>query len=404
MDNAYKTAIIGGGFSGMVLACELAEKYGERVALIEKNDRLGKKLLATGNGRGNLTNSDTSVSHYHSVCGADISFVLERFGRQSIEDWFYSLGVPLSYEGNKAYPASRQASAVSDALRAKISYFGADVFLSFKCVEVLRNGDCFTVVSADGKKIKAEKVVLALGGKAGKQYGTDGDCYAIAEKLGHKVTAVYPSLVQLKTERAKIKGLKGIKVEADVSVTVGDKEIVNTRGDVLFTEYGVSGNAVFYVSAYVADKKNAELKLAFLPEYGEDELREIIESKITSLPYLASEDVLSGIINKQLGKAVLRNLGINVLRAGDGKRISAEIKGMKLKVEGSLGFDYAQVTHGGVACADVNSRTFESKKVKGLYFTGEALDVDGDCGGYNLQFAYASARCVAAAITENDNK
>lgn len=405
MAKIFKVAIVGGGFSGMVAACRLAEAYGDNVVLIEKNERIGKKILSTGNGRGNVTNTDMNARHYHSVCGAKVSPSIEVYDAVDSEKWFGSIGVPFSYEGEKAYPSSKQASSLSDAMRAKLIYDEAVIVTAFKVVKITQNSqDVFSIMSADGREIRADIVILACGGKAGKQYGTDGDGYNLARGLGHTVTEIYPSLVQVKTEREKIRTLKGIKAEADVSAIVDGKETVFSNGDVLFTEYGLSGNAIFFISAYVTGRKNSEIKLSFLPEYSEEKLVEIIKNKILRLPYLTVDELLSGIINKQLGKAILKNLGISSINVRDSKRIAEAIKDMRLKVEGTLGFDYAQVTRGGVKFNEIDEKTFESKITKGLYFTGEILDVDGDCGGYNLQFAYSSATAAATNILEHEDR
>ena len=241
----------------------------------------------------------------------------------------------------------------------------------------------------------------ACGGAAGKAYGTDGSGYALAKSLGHTVTEVYPSLVQLKTQTDKIRGLKGIKTEAEVTVLIDGKAAAKSRGDVLFTDYGVSGNAIFSVSPVISGKKNDELVLSFVPEKSQTELAEIIKNAIFALPYKDGDEVLGGIVNKRVARAALKaaDCGAEIRYAA---KIAQTLKNFTLKVEGTLGFDCAQVTHGGVRLTEVNPITMESKKVKGLYFSGEILDVDGDCGGFNLQWAFSSGSAAAEAII-NEN-
>ena len=236
---------------------------------------------------------------------------------------------------------------------------------------------------------------MCTGGKAAKNFGSDGNGYALAKSFGHSVTDLYPSLVQLKTETAPIRGLKGIRVEADVSAYEGREKLGKDCGDVIFTDYGVSGDAIFRLSAFLSDraeKGDVVLSLAFLPEVQEAELVRILENKQKSGVFPEGE-LLCGILNNQLGRAVMRRCDPNP------KSVAAGIKNFTLRVSGTLGFDYAQVTKGGIRLTETDA-TLQSRLVKGLYFAGEILDVDGECGGYNLQWAYTSARLVADALNE----
>lgn len=401
MDNLYKAVIIGGGFSGLVAACALGEAFGEKIAVAEGNDRVAKKILATGNGRCNLTNSAVSVRAYRADPIEFIGYALENFDSEKLCEKFYSYGVPVIFEGNKGYPLSRQASCVADALRFKCEDCGVKLFTDFKCDNVVKNADETFSVYSGKRELRGEKVLLACGGAAGKAYGTDGIGYALAKSLDHTVTEVYPSLVQLKTQTDKIRGLKGIKTEAEVTVLIDGKAAAKSRGDVLFTDYGVSGNAIFSVSPVISGKKNAELVLSFVPEKSQIELAEIIKNAIFALPYKDGDEVLGGIVNKRVARAALKaaDCGAEIRYAA---KIAQTLKNFTLKVEGTLGFDCAQVTHGGVRLTEVNPITMESKKVKGLYFSGEILDVDGDCGGFNLQWAFSSGSAAAEAIINED--
>lgn len=396
--NIYETAVIGGGFSGAVAACVLSETFGDKIAVLERNKRIGKKIAATGNGRCNITNSRIEKNRYHSAEGSASLSVLEKYGSDSLCDWMLSVGVPISFEGEKAYPCSRQASSVAEALSDKLTYERTSVFYDYDCISLVRQKDgLFVAASKDGRKIVAKRVILACGGAAGRQYGTDGYGYSLAKSLGHSVTRIYPSVVQLTTEREKIKGLKGVKVDAVVDAYVGNEVVASVRGDVLFTDYGVSGNAIFSVSSAISGAKNAELVLSFVPEKTQAELTEIIKNAIFALPDKSGEEVLGGIVNKRVARAVLKaaDCGAEIRYAA---KIARTLKNFTLKVEGTLGFDCAQVTHGGVRLTEVNPRTMESKIVKGLYFSGEILDVDGDCGGFNLQWAFSSGSAAAEAI------
>lgn len=397
MNNVYKTVIIGGGFSGLVAACTLGEAFGEKIAIAEGNDRVAKKILATGNGRCNLTNSAIAAKAYRAEPPEFIGYALEKFDSEKLCEKFYSYGVPVTFEGDKGYPLSKQASCVADALRFKCEDCGVKVFTDFKCDKIAKNADGTFSVYSRGRELRGEKVLLACGGAAGKAYGTDGSGYALAKSLGHTVTEIYPSLVQLKTQTDKIRGLKGIKCVAEVCALSDGKVASTSTGDVLFTDYGVSGNAIFSVSSAISGAKNAELVLSFVPEKTQAELTEIIKNAIFALPDKSGEEVLGGIVNKRVARAVLKaaDCGAEIRYAA---KIARTLKNFTLKVEGTLGFDCAQVTHGGVRLTEVNPRTMESKIVKGLYFSGEILDVDGDCGGFNLQWAFSSGSAAAVAI------
>ena len=400
MQKTYKVAIVGGGFSGLICAETLSCKFGgENVLLLERNDRVGKKILATGNGRGNFTNVNLSKEKYHSICGANISQILNKYGNKSIIDYFKGLGVDFSTEDGKVYPSSFQANSLLDMLRLKLEYLKTDVKTSSKVEKITKTKNGFKIVS--GEEFFAEKVIFATGGKAGKQYGTDGTAYEILQKLGHSVTKLYPSLVQVKTDTSKIKGLKGLKQEADLSVIVNGKPIVSFNGDVLFTDFGVSGNAVFYASAYLPNEKPCQLSISFLPQKSKEEIEEFIFNKFKSVPYVGIEDCLTGVLNKQIGKAIIKDCNIDGKSRSSAKKIAEKIKDFRLEVKGTLGFDNAQVTKGGIKFSEVDERTLQSKLVSGLYIVGEILDVDGDCGGYNLQWAYSSAKTACDGVIDS---
>ena len=247
-------------------------------------------------------------------------------------------------------------------------------------------------ISTNLGEYQANKVVLAFGGSVGKQFGTDGSSYSLATDLGHRLTKLYPSLVQLKTKTDSIKGLKGIKETACVKACDGDKTLASATGDVLFTEFGVSGNAVFQISGFLATAQNPIVKLSFVPELSIEQLEKQISLR-QNLDYVDKEEVLSSIVNKQLGRAIIK-----AQKDKSANGLACALKDFTLQVTGNLGFNNAQVTKGGISTQQICPNTFESKLINGLYIVGEALDVDGDCGGYNLTFAFASAITCAKDI------
>ena len=390
----YDIAIIGGGASGLACAVRLKElDKNLSVVIIEKGERAGKKIAASGNGQGNVSNVDLGAEHYHgsgaflagNLCSSrlydplllfDFLFASDRLGR--------------------IYPAGKQGSALSDCLLRKVEKLGVELMLSTAVTDISGG---FTLTLSNGEKLHASRVVLAAGGKAQKQFGTDGGGYALAQSLGHTVTPLYPSLVQLKCDTRHIKTLKGIRTECKVTALSKDGQILGTAaGDVIFTDYGVSGNAVFYVSAYCAGVDNVTLSLEFLPDVPEEKIAADVENKLAK-GYPQSE-LLCGTLHNQVGRAVMRRCA-----SSDARTVARTVKNFTLAADGSLGFDYAQVTKGGVPASEIDGN-LQSKIVPNLYLTGEVLDVDGDCGGYNLTWALVSgmhaAKCIAGSLNTDD--
>ncbi len=405
MEN-FKVTIIGGGAVGLTLATALSLD-GKDILLLERGERLGRKLAATGNGQGNVGNTCLSAANYFSSstsASGQLSSMLSVYGVNALEEFYASLGVLLrSDERDRTYPTSRQASSLSDALRFRIAAKGINVRLGtfVSNVEKAQNGFVITAQTADGEcRYFSQTVVLCTGGKAAKNFGTDGAGYALAQNLGHSITPLYPSLVQLKCDVTHIKTLKGIRLtDAKVSAFVGGEKAAEVVGDIIFTDYGVSGDAVFRISAFIADKieNNVHLQIDMLPTLPQEQLSAFLTEKRKNCPEIDDSELLGGILNNQVGRAVCKRYGNNINTLAQG------IKSFSLQVKGSLGFDYAQVTKGGVRFDEVDEH-LQSKKAEGLYLAGELLDIDGECGGYNLHFAFASALTVAQAIQEKIGK
>ena len=378
-------AIIGGGASGLAAAALLCRTTKLDIALIEGGGRLGKKLAASGNGQGNISNAHISAQNYHGSGAARAYDIISCFGKV-YERLFY--GRFTCDERGRIYPAGRQASALSDCLIAEVRRGGVNVLTGARVVSLEKGGQ-FVLRLSDGSSLTARYVVMCVGGKAQKQFGTDGSSYALARAFGHRITPLFPSLVQLKTDVAHIKTLRGIRADCNVRAVAEDGGEMSARGDVIFTDYGVSGNAVFSVSPVFAGSRG-KICIGFAPGISEEELAADIRLK-QSLGYERSE-VLALTLNNQIGRAIVRRAG-----SGDAAVIAHTAKNFTLEVNGTLGFDYAQVTRGGIDMSDVND-DLESALCPGLFFAGEVLDVDGDCGGYNLTWAFASAARVAEAI------
>lgn len=380
----------------MLCALQLAEGGQKRVTLIERNDRLGKKLSATGNGQGNLTNVRFGAEHYFSDDLQKIAAVLNGFTDREVLSYLEEKGGLFEAdERGRVYPTGRQASALTDLFRFALARAGVRCLTGCKIGKIVREGKGFRLFG-DKAEFYADRLVVATGGKAAKNFGTDGTGYDLVRALGHTVTPLYPALVQLKTDMGAIKGLRGIRTECVARVRIDGKEVACARGDVIFTDYGVSGNVVFSLSSYLAERQG-ELVFDFLPDVSEERILRALNHKADC----EESELLGCILNNQLGRALVRYATKDMpsdSRARK-KKIAATVKGFPLRVVGSLGFDYAQVTRGGVPMSEVND-VLESKKVKNLYLCGEILNVDGECGGYNLQWAFSSAACVAKGILE----
>ncbi|MBO5926104.1 MAG: aminoacetone oxidase family FAD-binding enzyme [Clostridia bacterium] len=397
----YKAVIIGGGFSGLVTDVKLSRRFGgENIAVVEKLSRVGKKILSTGNGQCNLTNIDYDFSHFHGKNPQIHEKILKKHSNLELLDFFENLGVLTVLEDGKYFPNSKQASSVLDALRFKLDYEKVNFYLGVTASGTNRE-NFYKISLSDGSFLYGENLVVSVGGKSAPFLGTDGSSYNLLTCYGHTLTKLYPSLVQLKTDKAKIKGLKGLKQRANLTVVSSNKIITQKFGEVLFTEYGVSGNAVFNASSYAVDK-DCKLLIDFLPKYSSDELLLVLQNKQKNCPYLTIENLLSGIINNKIGASILRSEGIlDLSQKVKNVNLNLVVKAVKsfaLSVTGNMGFDNSQVTKGGILLSEFDSNTLESKLSKGLFATGEVLDVDGDCGGYNLQWAYSSASTVAESI------
>lgn len=398
MQKTYKAIIVGGGAGGLLTAVELTSGKnalkGEDVLILERNDRVGKKLIATGNGQGNLSNCNFSKNYYYG----DEKFIKGFFSALNgltVKDYFYKIGIPLLANSNgREYVISKQASAVLDIIRARLALLKVKTEVKSKVTEIVKEDQLFKVIIDAKKSYLAENVIIATGGSSAKQFGTDGTSYKLAEDFGHKKTKLYPSLVQLKTETTNIKGLKGIKEKVRISAFDGVKLLKNAYGDVLFTDFGISGDTVFNLSSALVDKQNPYVIIEFMPELSSEKIIELLTLRLKS-KFFSYENILDGLVNKKIAEKIIKISGNKI------EKIAYTLQNFKLKVTGSLGFDYSQVTKGGIVTDDVDSQTFMSKKCKKLYIIGEMLNVDGECGGYNLAFAFLSGILAGKNIKDN---
>lgn len=396
--------IIGAGASGAVLAILLAEK-GYRVTLIERKERILKKLLVTGNGTCNYTNIKATYSNYFSIDKKISEDIFEEFSYKDVLEFFRSIGIEPSIEDSgKVYPNSYQASSVVDALRFKLESFdNIDIILNEDVEKIRKKNNKFNLTTNNAEYI-FDKVILAAGGNSYKELGSNGSGYLLASKMGHTCTEIYPILVQLKSEKEYIKGLEGVKLPVILKAFVNGNKIREDKNELLFTPYGISGPTVFNLSYLTAlyGFENVDFYVDFLPNIDKKELKKNIFDRIYRLGYLNSEYLLNGLVNKKLGLFLLKKSGLEKLDIKVSEidksiinRLVDNLKNYHIKVYDTMGFSNAQVTSGGIKLSEVNNRTLESNIVKGLYIIGEVLDIFGDCGGYNLTWCFMSSFAVA---------
>lgn len=384
-------AVIGGGASGIMAAISAA-RLGCSTVIYEKNDRIAKKLLATGNGRCNLTNKNITLDRYHGETPEFPKTVLEKFTKENTLELFREMGLLCREEEDKIFPYSLRASSVLDILRLEMDRLGVEIECSFDVKEIIQRKSVYEIVSWDGRHEFATEVIVACGGKAAPNLGGGSSGYEILKKLGITVTPLKPAIVQIKTETDAISGLKGVKSMA--RVFHGGK---TEYGELLFTEYGISGPPAFSLSSYY---DGGDVIIDFFPEFSKEELFVIIKEKADL--GLTGQELFTGLAHKNIALSIIKKSGVDTKypSASSIKAICETCKGFTLKTEGTMSWNNAQVTHGGISTKEVKEDTLESKKHSGLYITGEVLDVDGDCGGFNLQWAWSSGFVAgqAAAI------
>ncbi len=394
--------VIGGGAAGMLAALTAAEN-GHRVLLLERQSRVGRKLLATGNGRCNLSNYHVSPAHYHGGAGF-CDFALSQFDVGETLQYFASLGLlTVSEASGRIYPMSNMAGSVLDVLRYALERPEIDLQTGQTVTAVRKMPEGFSV-KTETDTFSARCLILAAGGAAGSKVGGGMDGYRLAKSLGHHRTALYPSLVQLKTDPTYPRALKGVKAQCGISICRGSQVLARNSGEVLFTEYGVSGPAIFDLSRSVsAGGSDLTCLLNFFPDWEEAEVLHWLSQRQAAMAAHEASTLLTGSCHTRLGQMICKSAGFTNQRAAgltrnDLRRIARQATHFALPITGTCGFDQAQVTAGGLDTSEFDPRTLQSRLVPGLYACGELLDIDGDCGGYNLQWAWSSGRLAGKLL------
>ncbi len=409
----FRIAVIGGGASGLACAIEimhtLKNKDDARVTIIEKLPRVGKKILVTGNGRCNLTNMNSASLGYRGDTEFS-SVALNKYTPQSNIEFFNRIGLYTRLEDEgRVYPLSNQASSVLDALRFECERLGIETICDYNVVHLksVFNGAVQKLIV--NNRDRFDFVVVAAGGKAAKVHGTDGDSYELLKMTGHKITPIAPALVSLNCDNFT-KALKGVRSICKLDLMIDGEKTYENYGEVQFTDYGLSGIPIMQLSRFVSMSPSNDISIVLdvTPDFSLDGIANYLFDR-REYGIGLCENVLIGVMNKQLCITLLKECGI----APNGKigelsddeiiKLAKLCKCWNIKIKTARGFDFAQVTAGGVDCSQFNSDTMESKLIENLFCCGEAFNVDGDCGGYNLQWAWSSGRMAGHIIGERIN-
>ena len=393
-------AIIGGGAAGMAAAIAARRQNPKAVVMIlEHKDIPGKKILSTGNGRCNLTNEYMDLSCFRSNNQEKIGSVLEQFSYENTLHFFEEMGIMLKSRNGYIYPRCDQAAAVLEILQLELKRLSVDVKTGVHVNEIIPKKKGFQIRTDQGNYI-TDKVILATGSKASKVLGSDGSGYSIAKSLGHHIIPVVPALVQLKVKNHPFTKASGVRTDVTVTAVVDGEHIASDTGELQITNYGISGIPVFQISRYIAKalyyKQKAEVEIDFLPQMSDRELEDYLWNRRVGRMNMTAVEFLMGIFNQKLIPRLLELSGIKA-----GKKVSEMDRQTIVKlsrickhtivsISDTNGFDNAQICAGGVSLKEINEKTMESAYADGLYIVGELLDVDGICGGYNLQWAWST--------------
>ncbi len=393
-----KVLIVGGGASGLMAAVSAA-RAGAAVTVLEHNKQVGKKLLETGNGKCNLTNVNQRLSNYRGGVPGFAAKVLKEFGMHDTLRLFTELGIFTKNKNGYLYPYSGQASSVADVLRMEAEFRRVKLALNTEVKGIVKKENGF-LVKTEGWDYQGDALILATGSCAAPRTGSDGSGYAYARQLGHRIVKPLPALVQLRSLDKRLGKLAGLRVDAQVTLLIDGDAAVRDQGEVQFTDYGLSGIPVFQVSRFASkaleegEKVIAELDL--MPVFGEEDFASFLDTRIKTCSHKTAGQLLIGLFPKKMADCLLRGAQIvpdkmsGDLTAEQIERLVEVCKHFQIKIFGCNGFDQAQVCCGGVDTSKVKAPSMESAIVPGLYFAGEILDVDGACGGYNLQWAWSS--------------
>lgn len=406
-----RVGIIGAGASGVFAALILKQNYID-TTVIERNANALKKIYATGNGRCNFTNRNVSYKNYHGENPKFTISAIKKFDNYDVIEFFNDMGIPeVELENGKIFPKSLQASSIVKQMMCLANHLEVEFIYDSFVDDVRKNGNVFEVKSNDSI-YKFDYLIVACGSKAYKKSGSDGNGYILMKKLGHNIVKTHPGIVQLRLNGDSFKKMSGTKFKANAKLVVDGKEVFEFYHDVLFTDYGISGPTILQLSgeAIRAKNKGLDVKIRIdTVDFDENKLYEHLIYIISLNYYKKINELLVGLINDNLIEEVLNQANINCdinvceLSKEEIYKLAHTLKNLEFNVSGYKDEDSGQITCGGVDTDEINPSTMESKKIKNLYIIGEIMDVDGDCGGYNLQWAFSSAYSCAMSIIKKEN-
>lgn len=402
-------AVIGGGAAGMMAAITAARE-GVKVTILEHKDRIGKKILSTGNGRSNFTNTYQTPACYRSD-NRDFAWnIIQKFNVEKTISFFKELGIYPKDRNGYLYPYSDQAAAILEVLQIEIAKLDICVMTEINVLDIqpVKRG---IRVTTDKKTITVDSVILACGSKAAPVTGSDGSGYQLAKLLGHRIVPVLPALVQLRCAEKFYKSISGVRVQGTVEIYADDISLASDTGEIQLTNYGISGIPVFQVSRYAAkaiyQKQSVTAVLNFMPDMNKDEFLSFLQERITLCPHKTLDEFFTGIFPKKLCELWIRlsrlpkEMRVSDLSGEQLEKLVLLIQHLRTHITETNAFEQAQICCGGVDTTEINPDTLESNYVPGIYFAGELLDVDGICGGYNLQWAWSSGFVVGKEAAGN---
>lgn len=395
-----KITIIGGGAAGLIAAI-IAARSGADVTILERQNRIGKKILVTGNGRCNLTNTYLAPKHFHTSSNKDCFGPIKNVGYEKVMAFFEELGILPLIENQKVYPRSEQATSVLDVMRIEIERLGITVHTDVKIIKIKEKSRKWVAISEEGMTWESDRLIMATGGMAAPQLGCDETGYKVLKQLGHTMYEPHPTLVHVLSPSRYCKMMQGAKIKGTASIYADGKLARKEDGEILFTEDGLSGPPVFQISRIAgACKQNkipCYIELDFFPMFSKDEIVAIIYDRIGRNPQKSIEELFLGWLHKRMIAPIIKNADIGAMNVPCEnleydmiERLAMSMKAFKFDINGTRGFKFAQSTAGGINLKEINLNTMESLKARGVFVVGEMLDVDGDCGGYNLQWAWAT--------------
>ncbi len=403
-----KVIVIGGGASGLVAAIH-SKKAGNEVIILEKNPNCGKKILITGNGRCNYFNEDQDIAHYHTSSNVDLKQVINAENNKLILEFFESIGIIPKIKNGYYYPLSNQATSINNALILQAKLLNVDIKNNINVTDIIYENDKFNI-KTDYEDYSCDKVIVATGSKAAPKTGSDGFGYELLKRLGHTVIKPLPSLVQLKSNDRITTYWDGVRTDASATLYVNGEEQRSETGEIMLTDYGISGICIFNISGEAAraidNKDKANIKINFLPNINLN--INWLEEYNKNVPNRTLSELLDCLLNYKLVNALLKKIKIERdakladLTNTEKENLINALTNYDIEITGTNAYDKAQVCSGGIPLNEIDLNTMESKIVKNLYIIGELLDVNGDCGGYNLTWAWTTGFIAGKGISNND--